>query len=114
MSLVRKWNPALSEGRFPFLHTTRHRGPRLLRGEVGAGRLRISNVFLVGWFATQLMSNRQVILKTLLLRLPDRCAFCHRRWLCYTRPLVWRSVYLRRSATDKFFCPTRSTQGDDV
>jgi hypothetical protein len=38
----------MSEGGFPFLHTTRRRGPRLLRGKVGAGRLRIWNVFLVG------------------------------------------------------------------
>jgi hypothetical protein len=38
----------MSEGGFPFLHTTGRRGPRLLRGKVGAGRLRIWNVFLVG------------------------------------------------------------------
>jgi len=27
----------MSEGGFPFLHTTRRRGPRLLRGKVGRG-----------------------------------------------------------------------------
>ncbi len=35
-------------------------------------------LFVVSWFATKLISNQQVIMKTLLSRLPDRCAFCHR------------------------------------
>lgn len=35
-------------------------------------------VFLICWFATQLIGNQQVIINTLLSRLPDRCAFCHR------------------------------------
>ncbi len=35
-------------------------------------------LFVISWFATQLISNQQIIMKTLLSRLPDRCAFCHR------------------------------------
>jgi hypothetical protein len=38
----------------------------------------IWGLFLICWFATQLISNQQVMMKTLLSRLPDRCAFCHR------------------------------------
>ena len=34
--------------------------------------------FVAGWFFTQLVANQQVIMNTLLSRLPDRCAFCHR------------------------------------
>jgi hypothetical protein len=35
-------------------------------------------LFLISWLAVQLIGNQQVIMKTLLSRLPDRCAFCHR------------------------------------
>jgi hypothetical protein len=33
---------------------------------------------VVIWFAVQVISNQKVIMKTLLSRLPERCAFCHR------------------------------------
>jgi hypothetical protein len=36
------------------------------------------SVFLVGWYGTQMIASQQVIMGTLLSRLPDRCAFCHR------------------------------------
>jgi hypothetical protein len=35
-------------------------------------------LFVISWFATQLISNQQVIMNTVLSRLPDRCTFCHR------------------------------------
>jgi hypothetical protein len=34
--------------------------------------------FVMSRFCIQLISNQQVMMKTLLSRLPDRCAFCHR------------------------------------
>jgi hypothetical protein len=40
--------------------------------------LTLWTLFVISWFATQLISNQQTIMKTLLSRLPDRCAFCHR------------------------------------
>jgi hypothetical protein len=40
--------------------------------------LAIWAVIVITWFATQLISNQQVIMNTLLSRLPDRCAICHR------------------------------------
>jgi len=36
------------------------------------------SLFVVGWFAVQIIGTQQMIMKTLLSRLPDRCAFCHR------------------------------------
>jgi hypothetical protein len=35
-------------------------------------------IFLFGWYATQMISNQRIMTQTLLSRLPDRCAFCHR------------------------------------
>jgi hypothetical protein len=35
-------------------------------------------LFLGCWFVRQLVSDQHVIMKALLSRLPDRCAFCHR------------------------------------
>ena len=35
-------------------------------------------LFVVSWFAVQLLGHQRIIAKTLLSRLPDRCAFCHR------------------------------------
>ena len=34
--------------------------------------------FVVSWFAVQLIGNQQIIMNTLLSRMPDRCTFCHR------------------------------------
>jgi hypothetical protein len=38
-------------------------------------------LLVMSWLATQLTRNQQIIMKTLLSRLPDRCAFCHREIL---------------------------------
>ena len=53
-------------------------GAYYLFGWVG---LAIWVVFLLGWYFTQLISAQQTALNTLLSRLPDRCAFCHREIL---------------------------------
>ncbi len=34
--------------------------------------------FVVSWFAVQLIGYQRTMMQTLLSRLPDRCAFCHR------------------------------------
>ena len=34
--------------------------------------------FVISWFLIQLVGDQRTIMNTLLSRLPDRCAFCHR------------------------------------
>jgi len=35
-------------------------------------------LFVFSWFAVQLIRDQRTMMQTLLSRLPDRCAFCHR------------------------------------
>ena len=50
-------------------------GTYVLFGWVGVA---VWAFFIVGWYATQLVANQKIIVNTLLSRLPNRCAFCHR------------------------------------
>ena len=50
-------------------------GAYYLFGWIGFG---LWALFVISWFATQLISDQQVTMKTLLSRLPDRCTVCHR------------------------------------
>lgn len=71
--------------------------------------------FVASWFGVQLVGYQRTMMQTLLSRLPDRCAFCHRE-IVDEGGIVDKDGIYHAACADKLQAPEglRLEAGDDA